>query len=425
MTAKDHQKSVSKNTSLSVIEPSETYKKAKLDVWTMFNIASAKSKAVNLGQGFMNFPVEDFIKKAGADSIVLDSTAQYPSPKGSQRLLKALSKRYSEALGREIDPNTEIMVAAGANEDGRNETVVMEPAFDQYTPNVAIANGKTVYVPMRVDPSLSPETKVISSNDWKIDMAELEAAITPKTKVLILNTPHNPTGKVFSLEELVQIADLAKKYNLLVVSDEVYENLYYDDTEHISIASIDGMFERTLVIGSMGKMFCVTGWRIGWIIGPERLVSPCLAAHKRIVFVASSPLQEACAISFEQANENGYFERQRKEYIERRKKLMDAFDSVGLPYSIPHGSYFLLVNANKVKIPDSFEIPDYVAERGKGFILSYFFTVEIGIGCIPPAEFYSEANVSLADDYVRFAFCKTDDIFEETARRLKKITNYY
>ncbi|OMJ07857.1 putative kynurenine-oxoglutarate transaminase BNA3, partial [Smittium culicis] len=146
---------------------------------------------------------------------------------------------------------------------------------------------------------------------------------------------------------------------------------------------------------------------------------------KRTVFVACSPIQEACATAFEQALVNGYFERQREEYVARRQKLMDAFDSVGLPYSVPHGSYFLLVNANKVKIPESFEVPDHIRERGKGFILSYFFTTEIGIGCIPPAEFYSDANVSLADDYVRFAFCKTDDIFEETKKRLAKVTKFY
>ncbi|OMJ27591.1 putative aminotransferase [Smittium culicis] len=414
------------NTSNSgVIVPTDAYKKARLDVWTMFNNAAAKSNAVNLGQGFMNFPVEDFIKQAGAEAIVKDSCAQYPNPRGTARLLNALANRYSDALNRKIDPNTEVMVAAGANEGGRNETIVIEPAFDQYAPSVSIANGKTVYIPMRVDPSLKPESNTISSNEWKVDMAELEAAINERTKILVLNTPHNPTGKVFTVEELTEIANLAKKYNLLVISDEVYENLYYDNTKHVSIASIDGMYERTLIVGSMGKLFSVTGWRIGWLIGPERLVSPCLAVHKRTVFVACSPIQEACATAFEQALVNGYFERQREEYVARRQKLMDAFDSVGLPYSVPHGSYFLLVNANKVKIPESFEVPDHIRERGKGFILSYFFTTEIGIGCIPPAEFYSDANVSLADDYVRFAFCKTDDIFEETKKRLAKVTKFY
>ncbi|PWA02840.1 hypothetical protein BB558_001000 [Smittium angustum] len=420
----------------SLPEPVKMFSNAKLDVWTMFNIAAAKSGAVNLGQGFMNFPAPDLIKNAGLACIANDNCTQYSPPRGRPRLLKALAERYGKSIGRNINPETEVMVTTGANEgifcallafidkDARNEAIIIEPAFDQYTPNIIMAGGKAVNVPLRVNPDLKPEVNIISSNEWKLDMAELEAAITPKTKIIILNTPQNPTGKIFSYEELISIADLAKKYNLLVISDEVYENLYYDNQKHISISSIPGMFDRTLIVGSMGKLFGVTGWRIGWVVGAQQLINPCLAAHTRTVFVSPSPQQEAGGMAFEKASESNFFDVQREEYIGRRKKLMDAFDSVGLPYSIPHGSYFLLVNASRVRIPKDFHIPDYVSERGRSFELCYFFTVHIGLGCIPPTEFYSEEHVHLAEDYVRFAFCKSDDVFEEATKRLAKLKQY-
>ncbi|OLY83504.1 putative aminotransferase [Smittium mucronatum] len=406
--------------------PSKAYSQSKMDVWTMFNKAATEFNSVNLGQGFMSFPPHEMVKKAGVDSIVLDSCSQYSTTRGRPRLLKALANHYSDKLGFKINPDTDVMVSTGANEDGKNEAIVMEPAFDQYTPNIEMAGGKVVYIPLRVDPSLEPEKKVISSNDWKLNIKELESKINERTKLLIINTPHNPSGKVFSIKELTEIADVAKKYNLLVVSDEVYENLYFEGNKHISIATLPGMFDRTLIVGSMGKSFEVTGWRLGWLIGPKHLIDPCIKAHTRTVFVSSNPIQEACAISLEntETTHPTYFSDQRNQYLLRRNKLMKAFDNVGLPYSVPNGSYFLLVNANRVQIPSDFAIPAHIAERGKCFIMSYFFTTEIGVSCIPPSEFYCQEDSHLADDYVRFAFCKDDLILEEAAKRLEKVKKY-
>ncbi|PVU95576.1 hypothetical protein BB561_001717 [Smittium simulii] len=420
----------------SLPQPSKMYSKAKLDVWTMFNRAAAQANAVNLGQGFMSFPPDKLVIDSAIEAVSDETAAQYAPPQGRPQLLEQLAEHYGPLVGRKLDSKTQVMVSSGANEGifcallaflelgGTDEAIVIEPAFDQYKPNIIMAGGTPVFVPLRVQSDKDPTREIISSNEWKLDMAELESKITSRTKILILNTPQNPTGKVFDLQELEQVAAIAKKHNLLVISDEVYENLYYDDNKHISIASLPGMFERTVICGSVGKLLGVTGWRVGWLVGPQHLITPCVAAHTRTTFVTCTPIQDATALAFKKAYANDYFNIQRSEYLARRQKLMAAFDSVQLPYSVPHGSYFLLVNAARVRIPDDFVIPDYVSERGHSFELCYFFTVKIGISCIPPTEFYSNENLHLAENYVRFAFCKTDDVFEETARRLQAIKQY-
>ncbi|KAJ1673126.1 arylformamidase, partial [Spiromyces aspiralis] len=349
----------------------------------------------NLGQGFMNFPAPDFIKEAGRQCVSDDACNQYSPPRGRPRLLNAVARRYSQILGRELDPNTNIAVSAGANEGlfsvftafldqnvsatAANEVILMEPAFDQYTPNITMAGGKPVYVPLRIRSAGDPAQVSISSKDWKLDIAELESKITSNTKIIVLNTPHNPLGKVFDQQELEAIAEVAKKYNLLVISDEVYENLCLDpDNQHLSIATLPGMWERTLTVFSAGKLFGITGWRVGWVIGPQELVRSTVAAHTRIVFTTNSPLQEAVAISLEEAESNTFLIDQKAVYERCRAKLMKAFDDVGLPYVCPDGSYFLMVNAAKIKFPADFEFPDYIRQRGRSFKLTYFFTTHIG-----------------------------------------------
>ncbi|KAJ2722225.1 arylformamidase [Coemansia sp. Benny D115] len=412
-------------------KPSSLYAGTGLDVWTMMNQVAASVDAVNLGQGYMSFPPADFIKKAAQDAIVENTHNQYAPPRGRPALLEQIGQRFSDKFGRPIDCNKEVSVHAGANEallsvftafleHGENEEVVlMEPAFDQYTPNVIMAGGKPVYVPLR-----APETQsVYSSDEWRLDMKELEDAITERTRIIVLNTPHNPVGKVFSEVELLDIARLAQKHNLLVLADEVYEHLTFG-RPHVSIATLPGMWDRTVTVGSAGKLFGVTGWRVGWAVGPEHLIQPTLAAHTRIVFTTNTPLQEAIAGAFRIGNENGFFEKQRLEYEKRRDRLMAIFDDVGLPYVVPEGAYYLLVNAKSIKIPEDYSFPSYIVERGDNFKLVYFFIKEFGVSGIPPTEFYSDEHKDLAKDYVRFAFCKTDKGMEQAAERLQKLKQY-
>ncbi|KAJ2159790.1 arylformamidase [Coemansia sp. RSA 552] len=419
----------------SVPRPGRRYAATGLDVWTMMNQVSASVDAVNLGQGYMSFPPKDFIKRAAQDALAENSHNQYSPPRGRPALLAQLSQYFSGRLGRQIDAGTEVSVHAGANEallsaftaflePGKNEEVILiEPAFDQYTPNVVMAGGRPVYVPLRVCTSKNPEKEVISSGEWRLDMGELEAAITDKTRILVLNTPHNPVGKVFTRAELADISAVAQRHGLLVVADEVYEHLTYG-AEHVSIATLPGMWERTITVGSAGKLFGVTGWRVGWAIGPAELIGPTLAAHTHIVFTSNTPLQEGTAATFAQAATNGFVATQRQEYERRRNRLMAIFDDVGLPYTVPDGAYYLLVNAAAIQIPKDYEFPPDIATRGDNFKLVYFFVKEFGVSGIPPTEFYSDAHKPLAKDYIRFAFCKTDQGLEDAAQRLKKLKQY-
>ncbi|ORX89018.1 aminotransferase [Basidiobolus meristosporus CBS 931.73] len=381
-------------------------------------MAAAEFKAVNLGQGFMNFPAQEFVKEGARSAILDDACNQYAPPRGRPRLRNALAKSYRKLFNRSLNPDSEILVTAGGNEgllavfmaylNPGDEVILMEPAFDQYMPNITMTGAVPVFVPLK------PRKESYRSK------------ITPRTKIIVVNTPHNPIGKVFTREELEAIGRVASEHNLLIVSDEVYDRLVFDNAEHVPIATIPGLWERTLTVASAGKAFGVTGWRIGWVIGPEALVSPALATHTRIVFCVSSPMQEGIASAFEQAETNEFFSRQREEYLSRRNKLTSAFEAVKLPYTIPQGSYFLLVNAEKLaqKIPADYPFPDHIKARGKNYELCYFFTREIGVSCIPPTEFYCEQDRHLAESYVRFAFCKTDDILDEAAKRLLKVNEW-
>ncbi|KAJ1796241.1 arylformamidase [Coemansia sp. RSA 2399] len=415
--------------------PSPQYASTRLDVWTMMNQVSASVNAVNLGQGYMSFPPKDFIKAAAQHALVENSHNQYAPPRGRPALLRQVAQHFEEKLGRPIDPEAEVSVHAGANEallslftafleHGKcHEVVLMEPAFDQYTPNIVMAGGIPVYVPLRVSSAVDPASAVVSSSDWRLDIAELEAAVNENTRILVLNTPHNPIGKVFAHDELAAIAAVAERHNLLVVSDEVYEHLTYA-TPHISIATLPGMWDRTVTVGSAGKLFGVTGWRVGWAVGPAHLIQPALSAHTRIVFTTNTPLQEGVAAAFQLAKENDFFSIQRAEYQHRRDRLMAIFDDVGLPYVVPDGAYYLLVNASSIPIPDDYLFPHFIEERGHNFKLVYFFIREFGVSGIPPTEFYSDAHKDLAKDYIRFAFCKTDEGLDDAEKRLQKLKTY-
>lgn len=402
------------------------------------NQVAASVNAVNLGQGYMSFPPKDFIKRAAQEAFAEKTHNQYAPPRGRPALLQAVGAYMSGRLGRPLDSLSEISIHAGANEallsaftafleQGKHqEVIVLEPAFDQYSPNIAMAGGKPVYVPLRVQTNsgTDPSRNIISSNDWKLDMNELEAAINQSTRIIVLNTPHNPVGKVFTRTELEQIGAIAQRHNLLILADEVYEHLTYDGVQHISIATLPGMWERTVTVGSAGKMFGVTGWRVGWAIGPAELIQPALSAHTRIVFTANSPLQEGVASAFKDAQENGFLKTQREEYVRRRNRLAAIFDDVGLPYVVPDGAYYLLANAAAIRIPEDYQFPPFIVERGYNFKLVYFFIKEFGVSGIPPSEFYSDAHKDLAKNYIRFAFCKTDGELDDAAKRLQKLKQY-
>jgi len=427
------------------------------DVWTFFN-QGVFPTAVNLGQGFMNWKPPAFLLdrllEEARDRVDLH---HYSSARGRPRLLKAISETYSASFhkpaagntdmfegkvdldatglpaqrpqsGAKLDPMSEMVVTPGANEamysvataflEEGDEVILLEPFFDQYVCEATYNGGVPVYVPM-LPPSSGKH--VVSANEWQFDWDLLEQKMaSPRAKLLFLNTPHNPIGKVCTLKELQRLAALCIKYDILVIADEVYDCLTYDQQEHIRLASISGMWERTVTIGSAGKTFACTGWRVGWAIGPKHLITPTMTAHLRITFTANSIASEGAALGLELAEQEHFFEKQREEYAARRQELMTALDHLGLPYTVPHGSYFVLVDASSIRIPDDFEMPDEVRSKARDYHICWFIGHVCDVIVLPATAFYAENDAKFGERFIRFAFCK-DNQLGEAARRLEKV----
>ncbi|KAF2346250.1 Aminotransferase class I/classII, partial [Trinorchestia longiramus] len=278
-------------------------------VWVEFIQLALEVKPLNLGQGFPDFAAPENVRNAlsrvcnDEQNVLLN---QYTRGFGHPRLVTALSKLYSQELERPIDAMNEVLVTAGAYEslfvaimglvNPGDEVIIIEPFFDCYPPQVKMAGGVPVFVPLRPKKCGG----VTSSADWVLDPAELSAAFSSKTKAIVVNTPNNPVGKVFSRAELEMIADLCKKHNVVAIMDEVYEWMTYTGEQHIRMANLPGIWERTVTIGSAGKTFSVTGWKIGWTIGPKNLLAGPKVVHQHSVYTCTTPVQEAVALGFEE-----------------------------------------------------------------------------------------------------------------------------
>ena len=355
--------------------------------------------AVNLGQGFPDFAGPDFVKEAAKAAIDADLN-QYAVSHGSPRLRAAIARTWGAAMGREIDVDREITVTSGATETifdalqaflgPGDEVVSFEPFYDSYTTSAILAGGRLVPV------TLHPP-------DWSFNVDELRSAISPRTRVLLVNTPHNPTGKVFSRDKLEAIARLAIERDLLVITDEVYDRITYDGAEHISLATLPGMWERTLTINSSGKTFSMTGWKIGFAIGPASLNAALRSVHQYVTFASATPFQEAMAVALETAEERGYYDQLRAEYTARRDLLAAALHDAGLATLPIGGSYFLLADIAPLGFPDDAAFCRYLA-------------AEIGVAAIPPSAFY--ADPARAPQLARFCFAKRPETIAAAAERL-------
>ncbi|KDR83595.1 hypothetical protein GALMADRAFT_235859 [Galerina marginata CBS 339.88] len=402
-----------------------------LDVWTIFSAVNLPADCINLGQGYMNFAPPKWVTDAAEVALNAVASNHYSHPRGRIRLREAIKAFYGPQLNRELDVESEILVTSGANEgqysvftaflEHGDEVIMFEPFFDQYLPSVTFNGGKPVYVPLH-PPKDSVEKA--TSDDWTLDIDQLRRAITPRTKMIIVNTPHNPVGKVFTKAELEAIASIAEEFNLLVMADEVYDCLVFDGKEHVRIANLPGMWDRTVTVCSAGKAFAATGWRIGWLIGPKSIIQPTLAASTRIVFCSNSPLQEAAAAGLEEAKERNFFETQVEEYAERRAILSDAFDKVGLKYTLPEGTYFILLDISRVDFPADYPFPPSVLGRGRDFRACWFIANEVGVSSIPVSEFYCEEHANIGEAFARFAFCKDVDTLRAAAGRLQSLKKY-
>merc|ERR1711939_349208 len=409
-----------------------------LDVWTVFSPASGfvPKDSLNLGQGFMSWAPPAFVQDAIHKSINGVMEHHYSHPRGRIGLRNALSKYLSSGFnlpeGRELDPESEVLVTAGGNggmyafataflQPG-DEVIIFEPFFDQYPAQITFNGGVPRYVALK--PPAKASTSTVSAAEWTIDMDELEATITPRTKSIWVNTAHNPTGKVFSEDELLAIGRLARKHNLLILSDEVYDCLAFAPARHTRIAALEDFWERTVTVGSVGKSFACTGWRVGWSVGPKDLIRGVLAAHTRLVFSCNSPAQEAAGDSIVQALDNGFFDKQRDEYIERRQVLMEGLDKLGLPYTVPDGAYYILVNIERLQIPDDFETLDIIKHKPNDWRAAWFIAKTAGVVTIPPTDFYSAGHTDIGEKFIRIAFCKDPDTLRAACERLLQLEPY-
>uniref|UniRef100_A0A1B6C996 Aminotransferase class I/classII large domain-containing protein n=2 Tax=Clastoptera arizonana TaxID=38151 RepID=A0A1B6C996_9HEMI len=399
-------------------------------VWVEYIQLALEHKPLNLGQGFPDFAAPENVTNSLAE-IACGSNVllhQYTRGFGHPRLIAALSKLYTQLIGQEINPQTEIVVTAGAYEalfsciqghtSPGDEVIIIEPFFDCYEPMVRTVGGVPVFIPLR---PRKPAGKKMMSSDWVLDPDELASKFNEKTKSIIVNTPHNPIGKVFSLEELNVIADLCKKWNVLCISDEVYEHLVYKPYKHIRMATLPDMWERTITIGSAGKTFSVTGWKTGWAYGPASLMRNLMIVHQNCVYTCSTPLQEAVARGFElELSRLGtpecYFESLAKE-LEAKRDYMEAFLlDVGMIPTVPEGGYFMMADWTPLESKVNLNAE---TDKYKDYKFTKWMTKNVKLQGIPPSAFYSEPNKSLGETFVRYCFIKKDENLQEAAKILK------
>lgn len=352
--------------------------------------------ATNLGQGFPDFDTPDFVKRAAIRAIEAGRN-QYCRTHGVPELTSAIAEHQKRFWGLSYDPETEITVYSGATEaiaatlqalcNAGDEVVLFEPFYDSYRASVAMAGAVDRVV-------------TLGAPDFALEAESLERAITPRTRVLLLNSPHNPTGKVFSRAELELVAATCKRYDLVLVTDEVYEHLVFEG-QHVPLASLPGMRERTVLISSAGKSFSVTGWKVGYTCAPPELTRAVRTAHQFITFCTSTPFQYALAEAYRAPD--AYFEEFRAGYLRRRDLLCRGLAHLGFEVIVPAGTYFALTDIRPVGFTDDVEFCTMLPEKAR-------------VAAIPVSAF--SVNKAEYRHLVRWAFCKSETLIEEALRRL-------
>ena len=356
--------------------------------------------AVNMAQGFPDFPAPAAVKEAAVCAICADIN-QYAITWGAREFRRAIAERFERDTGLGIDAEREITVCCGATEamiasmlavmDPGDEVVVFEPFYENYGPDAIIAGAVPRFV--RLHPP-----------DWTFDPKELAAAFNKRTLAVILNTPNNPTGRVFTRQELEAIAALTQKWDAYAITDEIYQFMVYDGCRHISIATLPGMRERTITINGMSKTYSVTGWRVGYAVAPPEVTNAIRKMHDFLTVGAAAPLQEAGVTALRLPEE--YYANLCAGYKLRRDRLFAALEQVGFRCFKPQGAYYMMTDISGFGFPNDVEFARYLVER-------------IGVAVVPGSSFYSDP--ASGSQQVRFAFCKTDATLDETARRLKKL----
>jgi len=372
-------------------------------VFATISRLAAQHGAVNLGQGFPNFDGPQFVKDAGMRAIA-EGHGQYARTFGLPEANRAIAARFRATSGMEVNPDTEITVTSGCTEaiaavmlglvDPGDEVVLVEPFYDSYTACVAMAGGVVRTVRLR-----APE--------FALPLEDLRRVVGPRTKAILINSPHNPAGRVFTRAELEGVAAIARAADCLVISDEVYEEIWFDEAP-VSISTLPGMRERTIVMSSLGKTFSLTGWKIGWTVAPANLTAGIRAAHQFLTFCSATPLQRAAVEALNAPR--SYYEELRRDYRARRDLMLSELRASGFEPYVPEGSYFALADHRAFGFADDMAFAMHLVEK-------------LGVACIPCSAFYAPGADGTKDaeahSMVRFAFCKTDATILSAGERLR------
>ncbi len=356
--------------------------------------------AVNLAQGFPDFAAPVNLKQAAIDAINADHN-QYPITWGTKPFRDAIARKYQRTYGIEVDPQTEITVTCGATEgmiasllavcDPGDEIIVFEPFYENYHPDTLLCGATRKLV-------------TLHAPDWTFDPAELRAAFSSRTKAIIINTPNNPTGKVFNREELTYIAELCQEFDALAITDEIYEHITFDGEQHIPIMTLPGMRDRTILINSMSKTFSVTGWRVGWVLASPEITNSVRKVHDFLTVGAATPLQQAGVMALDQHDD--YFNGLSDEYYGRRTAAIAMLEKSGFRCFKPHGAYYVMTDISAFGAKNDVEFARYLVET-------------IGVGAVPGSSFYSRPE--LGANQLRFCFCKRFETLEAAGERLAKL----
>jgi aspartate/methionine/tyrosine aminotransferase len=356
--------------------------------------------AVNLAQGFPDFAAPVDLKQAAIDAINADHN-QYPITWGTKPFRDAIARKYARTYDLTVDPQTEITVCCGATEgmiasllavcDPGDEVVVFEPFYENYHPDTMLCGATRRLV-------------TLHAPDWTFDPAELRAAFSPRTKAIIINTPNNPTGKVFNLQELTFIAELCQEFDALAITDEIYEHITFDGEKHIPIMTLPGMRDRSILINSMSKTFSVTGWRVGWVLASPYLTNSIRKVHDFLTVGAATPLQQAGVMALDQHDK--YFNGLSAEYSGRRAAAISMLEGAGFRCFNPHGAYYVMTDISAFGAKNDVAFARHLVEN-------------IGVAAVPGSSFYSRPE--LGANQLRFCFCKKFETLQAAGERLAKL----